>query len=338
MGAMPKWIRCSDGPPTVARRERLAVGLVIAAVSMALAVVASASTDAAPPSPSLAAMALAPADLAPGAKIVRQGYVKDADFASYYEREFGSGASFHSARFLSLEADIGLAKTTADASLFVDGLVIALQSKKGRDLVVKAALGELSKKDKANMKLSFGRVRRVDVGSDAVIAPMAITVLGLVRVPFTIAAVRVDRAAELLSVAGGPGTSLSMRDMTALLGVAAKRMASGFTPANLAPPTIGGAAQSGATLTGTSGSWSNAPTSYAYTWLRCDATGAGCQAIVGATSASYVVTDADVGSTFRLAVTATKGATTSPATQSAPTAVVVAAAPSPTTAALRLPT
>jgi hypothetical protein len=239
---------------------------------------------------------------------------------------------------LSLEADVGLAKSTGDASLFIDGLVIAMQSKKGRDLVVKSALGELSKKERANMKLTFGRVRRLDAGSEAAIAPMTVTALGIVRIPFAIAAVRVDRVVEMLTVVGRPATSLPTGDVAALLRVAATRMTAGLSPTNVTLPTISGTAQSGATLTGAPGSWTNTPTGYAYAWLRCDTTGGSCQPISGATVSSYVLTDADVGSTLRLAVTATNRIATSPATRSAATAVVVAAAPPPSTAALGLRT
>jgi RHS repeat-associated protein len=40
-------------------------------------------------------------------------------------------------------------------------------------------------------------------------------------------------------------------------------------PGNTAPPTISGSAFVGSTLTGTTGSWANSPTSYSYQWQRC---------------------------------------------------------------------
>jgi hypothetical protein len=96
-------------------------------------------------------------------------------------------------------------------------------------------------------------------------------------------------------------------------------------PANTALPTIGGSAVAGQTLTASTGSWSGAPTSYAYQWRRCDSAGASCANVTGATAASYAVASGDVGFTLRVAVTATNagGSTTAASNQTA----LVAAAP-----------
>ena len=55
-----------------------------------------------------------------------------------------------------------------------------------------------------------------------------------------------------------------------------------------------------------------------YAWSRCDATGAACAAIAGATAKTYVLAAADVDKTLRLAVTA-KNALGSQTQTSAPT-------------------
>jgi hypothetical protein len=86
-------------------------------------------------------------------------------------------------------------------------------------------------------------------------------------------------------------------------------------------PTSSGTAVQGQTLAAQPGAWSNNPASYAYQWRRCDATGSACSDIAAATSSSYVLTAADIGSTLRVAVTATNGGGSSSAT-SAQTAVV----------------
>jgi hypothetical protein len=77
----------------------------------------------------------------------------------------------------------------------------------------------------------------------------------------------------------------------------------------------------GQTLTATTGTWAGAPTAFAFAWQRCDATGSVCTSIAGATGQTYVVAGADLGSTIRVAVTATNpfGSTTA---VSAPTSVV----------------
>ena len=99
-------------------------------------------------------------------------------------------------------------------------------------------------------------------------------------------------------------------------------------PANTAAPTIAGVARAGSVLTADSGSWVSAlPTSFAYAWQRCDAAGAGCGDIPQATTAAYTLTDADVGHTLRVAVTATSSAGATTATSAATEAVVAASPP-----------
>ena len=79
-------------------------------------------------------------------------------------------------------------------------------------------------------------------------------------------------------------------------------------PTNASPPSIAGVAQLGATLTADEGTWSGtAPFTFSYQWRRCNAAGAACVDIVGATSKTYVVVAADVDSRLRVAVTASNG-------------------------------
>jgi hypothetical protein len=102
-------------------------------------------------------------------------------------------------------------------------------------------------------------------------------------------------------------------------------------PANTAPPQVSGAALEGEVLTATAGSWSGSPTSFAYSWERCDSGGGSCAAVPGATATTYALTAADVGSRLRVVVTASNsGGSTSAA--SAPTTVVVPIAPPANTA------
>jgi hypothetical protein len=73
-----------------------------------------------------------------------------------------------------------------------------------------------------------------------------------------------------------------------------------------APPTVSGTPQQGTQLIGAAGSWSGSGTiGYAYQWYRCDATGAHCKSIHGATKPTYTQVAKDVGQTLGLAVRAT---------------------------------
>ncbi len=94
-------------------------------------------------------------------------------------------------------------------------------------------------------------------------------------------------------------------------------------PANISPPTISGIAEVGQTLSAGPGSWSESPSSYTYQWQRCDASGASCSTVAGATAQTYTLTAADPNATIRVAVTASNSAGGSVPASSAQTAVVV---------------
>jgi len=119
------------------------------------------------------------------------------------------------------------------------------------------------------------------------------------------------------TVAAGPPVAFSIAD-----------------PSNTSPPTVSGNAWEGQTLTAGSGSWSGtAPITYAYQWQRCDAAGADCVSTAGATSQTYAVTAADIGSRLRVVVTASNSVSSVNSANSAPTAVVTAAPVAPSNTA-----
>ncbi len=73
-------------------------------------------------------------------------------------------------------------------------------------------------------------------------------------------------------------------------------------------PVISGTPQKGSTLHTSDGTWTYDDDfiTFAYAWLRCDAAGDNCTVISGATSASYTLTESDVGHTIRSRVTGTE--------------------------------
>jgi hypothetical protein len=96
-------------------------------------------------------------------------------------------------------------------------------------------------------------------------------------------------------------------------------------PVSTSPPAISGIPQEGETLTGSSGTWNgNPPIAFAHQWQRCDASGAGCNDITGATAETHVLAQSDVGATLRVVVTATNPDGSGTAT-SAPSGVVIGA-------------
>jgi len=92
-------------------------------------------------------------------------------------------------------------------------------------------------------------------------------------------------------------------------------------PSNTTAPAISGTPQEGSTLTGSNGTWTNAPTKFTYAWLRCDNKGGSCATINGATKNTYVIASGDVNTTIRFRVTASNSAGDDTA-QSSPTAVI----------------
>jgi hypothetical protein len=116
-----------------------------------------------------------------------------------------------------------------------------------------------------------------------------------------------------------------------LLALACAYGAAGPSPAqadavftDLSLPTISGTPIQGQTLTEVHATWSTPPASYAYQWSRCNSSGKDCESIEKATTQSYRLTAADVGSTIRVGESATDSAGAVTPAQSEPTAVVKA--------------
>ena len=101
-------------------------------------------------------------------------------------------------------------------------------------------------------------------------------------------------------------------------------------PAVTSAPTISGVAQSGQTLVANPGTWTGTePLSRGFQWRRCDAAGAACTDVAGATTASYALTTVDVGSRVRVTVTSSNSAGTATSTSDATVIVSASAPPSP---------
>ncbi|HEY1317642.1 MAG TPA: hypothetical protein VGF10_10515 [Gaiella sp.] len=112
---------------------------------------------------------------------------------------------------------------------------------------------------------------------------------------------RVSLAASLVLVAGAVLVAVIMSGAATATSLA--------KPANTSQPTVTGTAVVGATLKGSQGTWSNAPTSFVVQWVRCGVDGgapdgSNCASIPGASTTGYVVSSADVGSRLRFRVTA----------------------------------
>jgi len=84
-----------------------------------------------------------------------------------------------------------------------------------------------------------------------------------------------------------------------------------FAPSVLSSPKISGTATVGQTLFGARGTWAGTPViTFAYQWQRCDAGGANCANIAGATAIQHLLGADDLGHALRLRVRARNDAAT----------------------------
>jgi subtilase family serine protease len=99
------------------------------------------------------------------------------------------------------------------------------------------------------------------------------------------------------------------------------------SPSIEAAPSISGTAEQGQTLTAAHGEWSGSPSSYKDQWMLCNASGAACTAIAGATSSTYLLASTAVGKTIRVQEIASNASGSSSPAVSTQTASVISNAP-----------
>lgn len=116
------------------------------------------------------------------------------------------------------------------------------------------------------------------------------------------------------------GTTGATSNFTTVVTIAA--------PANTSAPSISGTEDEGSTLTCDPGLWTNAGSTFAYQWRRCNSGGTSCVNIPAATSPTYLLTSDDVGGTVRCVVSTSNLTGTTSAT-SAASGVIDSAAVAP---------
>ncbi|HVD26339.1 MAG TPA: hypothetical protein VNB86_10130 [Gaiellaceae bacterium] len=125
------------------------------------------------------------------------------------------------------------------------------------------------------------------------------------------------RTLQLVLVAG---IASALTALAAVVGLADAQ--SQVIPANTENPAVVGTTQDGALLAAKDGEWSGTnPMTFTYQWRRCDANGANCANIAGATGKIYRASTADVAHTLRVTVSAKNE--TGTASESSPASGVV---------------
>jgi hypothetical protein len=271
-------------------------------------------TSAAAASPDVAAMNLQLADV-PGAKITVSRLVKEKGYLASHFRVFTFAAPNGSARLYQLQSETRLAPSVAVASADVGATEKFFRSSSGRKTFKAQVAQGLKVKTSAVM---VGTIRKVPGYDQGVEMPTSIAVKGL-RVYESVVYLRLDRVAVFM-IEGGLrpiGAAVTAKYAAALAGHIGTELA----PIAVSPPTITSTAQQGQTLTATPGTWTAPDATFGYQWQRCDAAGANCVDVAGATTTTYAVTATDAGTTLRVVVTATNRFGSAPGT-SAQTAVV----------------
>lgn len=273
-------------------------------------------------------MALQSADLPPDSRIAAQGEVKGTGAQAAYRRTFfwspsGRGARFGKARVVALVQDVYLTTSPANAEFAALQYSIKVESAAQRQSLGTSMLRGAGRKGRAQARqLTVGAPRTPSIGDLAIVRRLRLktrrdSIQGITAV------LTVDRVTSALVLVARPKSKASERDFYPLLRQVGQRITQSLLPHTVAPPAIAGAVRVGETLRAGTGTWDPAtpPKTFAYQWERCDAAGANCQALDGATGQAYNVANADRASTLRATVTASN-AVGSAAASSAVTAVV----------------
>jgi hypothetical protein len=287
--------------------------LIAFATAAALAATAGFAAVSAAPDP--AQMALLAGDV-PNSKVKGKRVKPGAGYVAAYAREFELSKPYGSSQLLYINSEVALATAAKTTVTDLAGLRKFLRSAQGRQFLAASIGAELgtavAKKD-----VTVGKLRTPPIGDEAVLVSLSVrTKAG--RFYAGITWFRVDRALSTLVVVGlRPAGPVSVAKLGETI---VAHMGQQFTPVSALPPTITGTPVQGQTLTTSTGTFNTTPT-YTYAWQRCDAAGAACADIVGATTATYVVVPEDVATTLRVTVTATNRFGTA-AHQSVQTALV----------------
>ena len=276
----------------------------------ALAVTTSASAA----SPDVSAMNLQLVDV-PGAKVTTQRLMTEKGYLAAHLRVFTFAAPNGSAHLSQVESETKLASSASVPTAEIATTEKFFRSTSGRKNFIAGVAKGLKVKPKAVM---VGKVRSVTGYDQGIEVPVSISLKGL-RVYENIVYLRLDRVAVFM-VEGGLrpiGAGVTAKFTAAIAGHIGTELA----PITVSPPTVTGTAQQGQTLTAAPGTWTASDATFGYQWQRCDAAGANCVDVPGATTSTYAVTASDVGATLHVTATATNRFGSAPAT-SMQTAVV----------------
>ena len=286
--------------------------VLVAAFVAALVVVGGglATVRMAAPLPALSSLALSPADFRSGAGSVSQGSTTVAGRPAFI-RVFKAGVKISTTPLVSAVSLVMLEPEAAIASADFADFNGSAQSQAGRQALAKAwALGFVKGANvvahgKAKLTIKQTMVSLpVEAGTSAMRLAMTVkTNHGTMRMSFEVA--QTDRVLAIVILIGRLNGPLEASDAAHALAAAQQHLQQAFTVANTTAPTISGTQTQGQVVSVDEGIWTGVPSTFTYSWSRCDTAGANCTVITDATANTYTVTAADAGSTLRVTVTGT---------------------------------
>jgi hypothetical protein len=249
-------------------------------------------------SPDVARMNLQAADV-PGAKVANERAVTIKGYTAAHFRSFLFSAPGKGAHLVGLESVVSIGAGPQTATKDVADTEKFFRSSKSRKLFIARTAQVANVKPKA---VSLGQPRRIP-GYDQGFEVATSVALKGGRIYENVVFVRLDRVfVQMIEEGTRPITLAVTSRYTGAIG---RHIATELAPVDISVPTVTGTAQQGQTLTATAGRWTAPDATFTYQWQDCDAAGANCVDVAGATSQTYAVTAGDVGKTVHVVVKAT---------------------------------
>jgi hypothetical protein len=248
-------------------------------------------------SPDVAKMNLQAADV-PGAKVANERAVTIKGYTAAHFRSFLFSAPNKGAHLVGLESVVSIGAGPATATKDVSDTEKFFRSSASRKAFIVRTAQVAHVKPKA---VSLGQPHRVP-GYDQGFEVAASVGLKGGRIYENVVFVRLDRVFVQMIAEGTRPIAPVVTGKYA--GAIARHIATELSPVDLSVPTVTGTAQQGQTLTATAGVWTAPDATFTYQWQDCDAAGANCVDVAGATSQTYAVAATDVGKTLHVVVKA----------------------------------
>jgi hypothetical protein len=305
------------------RRRRGAVAAVVV-VAFAAAAVAAWAAGSPVEGPQLETMALSTSDFSRGAAVAQEGFrPASPPVVAHFFRIFHSGARLARQRLLGVTSSVYVLDSTGTAGVGFLQIQGELTSAAGRRAIAAEVKKNVATSTRGAVRVktvTFGRlVHFRDPQGAFVVSMMLHTNHGTIQLG--IVGILLDRAVGLVELDGYPRQRISVNTAQAAATKLEQHFEVAFQIRNVIAPTITGTPKLGTTLTADRGRWAGGPSSYTYQWNHCDASGANCTPLAGATGQTYVPGTADAGTTINVTVTARNTVSTT-AISSRPTAAV----------------